>query len=204
MISFAIGGHGLPLRRPLLRRIRRMIPVAGSAYTYTYATMGRLMAWIIGWNLVLEYLAAGSTVRGRLVGLFQRLHGQADAHADPGRVRRAAPFKLEGFHNLVADRRLFQPAGRRSRGSGHLRADRRRESERELQQPDGRGQTHHRPRRDLRLLLAGRARQPRAVHPDNTGTFGKFRLDRRIPRHRRDLLRLYRLRRGQRCGTGGA
>ncbi len=39
-----------------------MIPVAGSAYTYTYATMGRMMAWIIGWNLVLEYLAAASTV----------------------------------------------------------------------------------------------------------------------------------------------
>jgi len=39
-----------------------MIPIAGSAYTYTYATMGELIAWIIGWDLILEYLFAVSTV----------------------------------------------------------------------------------------------------------------------------------------------
>lgn len=39
-----------------------MIPVAGSAYTYTYATLGRFMAWIIGWDLVLEYALASATV----------------------------------------------------------------------------------------------------------------------------------------------
>jgi len=39
-----------------------MIPVAGSAYTYTYATMGEFMAWIIGWDLVLEYALASATV----------------------------------------------------------------------------------------------------------------------------------------------
>jgi len=39
-----------------------MIPIAGSAYTYAYATMGRGVAWIIGWALILEYLFAGSTV----------------------------------------------------------------------------------------------------------------------------------------------
>ena len=39
-----------------------MIPIAGSAYTYAYATMGRIVAWIIGWALILEYLFAGSTV----------------------------------------------------------------------------------------------------------------------------------------------
>ena len=39
-----------------------MIPVAGSAYTYSYATMGRLMAWIIGWDLVLEYAVGAATV----------------------------------------------------------------------------------------------------------------------------------------------
>ncbi len=38
------------------------IPVAGSAYTYTYATLGEWMAWIIGWDLILEYAVAGSTV----------------------------------------------------------------------------------------------------------------------------------------------
>jgi APA family basic amino acid/polyamine antiporter len=39
-----------------------MIPIAGSAYTYAYATMGRGVAWVIGWALILEYLFAGSTV----------------------------------------------------------------------------------------------------------------------------------------------
>ena len=39
-----------------------MIPVAGSAYTYSYATMGELIAWIIGWDLVLEYCVAATTV----------------------------------------------------------------------------------------------------------------------------------------------
>src|SRR5947208_4418114 len=39
-----------------------MVPVAGSAYTYAYATLGELFAWIIGWDLVLEYAVASSTV----------------------------------------------------------------------------------------------------------------------------------------------
>jgi len=39
-----------------------LIPVSGSAYTYAYATLGELLAWIIGWDLILEYLFAASTV----------------------------------------------------------------------------------------------------------------------------------------------
>ena len=39
-----------------------MIPVAGSAYTYAYATMGEFIAWVIGWDLVLEYAVGGATV----------------------------------------------------------------------------------------------------------------------------------------------
>ena len=39
-----------------------MVPVAGSAYTYAYATLGELFAWIIGWDLILEYAVASSTV----------------------------------------------------------------------------------------------------------------------------------------------
>ncbi len=43
-----------------------MIPIAGSAYTYAYATMGELMAWLIGWDLVLEYgQQVGAVHRGR-------------------------------------------------------------------------------------------------------------------------------------------
>jgi len=39
-----------------------MIPIAGSAYTYTYATMGELIAWIIGWDLILEYAVSNMAV----------------------------------------------------------------------------------------------------------------------------------------------
>jgi basic amino acid/polyamine antiporter, APA family len=39
-----------------------MIPIAGSAYTYTYATMGELIAWIIGWDLILEYAGSNMSV----------------------------------------------------------------------------------------------------------------------------------------------
>ena len=49
-----------------------MIPVAGSAYTYTYATMGRFMAWFIGWNMVLEYRRLRLHRGGGLVGLFHQ------------------------------------------------------------------------------------------------------------------------------------
>ena len=49
-----------------------MIPIAGSAYTYGYATLGELVAWIIGWDLILEYLFAAVHGRGGLVGLLRR------------------------------------------------------------------------------------------------------------------------------------
>jgi APA family basic amino acid/polyamine antiporter len=53
------------------------VPVAGSAYTYAYATMGELIAWIIGWDLVLEYAAGAATVgvgwSGHLVSLLEQL-----------------------------------------------------------------------------------------------------------------------------------
>src|SRR2546426_6832311 len=54
------------------------VPVAGSAYTYSYATMGEFMAWIIGWDLVLEYAMGASTVgvgwSGYFVGLLENVN----------------------------------------------------------------------------------------------------------------------------------
>jgi amino acid transporter len=49
-----------------------IVPVAGSAYTYAYATLGELTAWIIGWCLLLEYLFAGCDGGHRLGGLRTR------------------------------------------------------------------------------------------------------------------------------------
>ena len=48
-----------------------MIPVAGSAYTYAYATVGEFLAWIIGWNLILEYAVGATTYSHRLVRLLR-------------------------------------------------------------------------------------------------------------------------------------
>ena len=54
--------HRLRLRRPLLRRTGRHDPRSGSAYTYAYATVGEIFAWIIGWDLMLEYGMGAATV----------------------------------------------------------------------------------------------------------------------------------------------
>jgi len=70
VISFAIAGLGCLFAGLCYAEYAAMIPVAGSAYTYTLATMGRFMAWFIGWNLVLEYLAAASTVANGWSGYF--------------------------------------------------------------------------------------------------------------------------------------
>ena len=56
------------------------VPVAGSAYTYSYATMGELVAWIIGWDLVLEYAAGAATVGVGWSGHFVSLLGLFDLH----------------------------------------------------------------------------------------------------------------------------
>jgi APA family basic amino acid/polyamine antiporter len=70
VISFIVAGLGCLFAGLCYAEFASMIPVAGSAYTYTYATMGKFLAWIIGWNLVLEYLAAGSTVAVGWSGYF--------------------------------------------------------------------------------------------------------------------------------------
>lgn len=61
-LSFAIAALGCCFAGLCYAEFASMIPVAGSAYTYSYATMGELVAWIIGWDLVLEYTVAATTV----------------------------------------------------------------------------------------------------------------------------------------------
>jgi basic amino acid/polyamine antiporter, APA family len=60
-----------------------MIPVAGSAYTYAYATMGELVAWIIGWDLVLEYSLSSSTVAVGWSAYAVTLLGEMGIHVSP-------------------------------------------------------------------------------------------------------------------------
>lgn len=61
-ISFVVAGIGCLFAGLCYAEFASMIPVAGSAYTYSYATMGEFIAWIIGWDLVLEYAVGAATV----------------------------------------------------------------------------------------------------------------------------------------------
>jgi len=62
IFSFIIAGIGCAFAGMCYSEFSTMIPIAGSAYTYAYATMGELLAWIIGWDLVLEYAVGAATV----------------------------------------------------------------------------------------------------------------------------------------------
>src|ERR1019366_1838933 len=61
-LAFLVAGFGCAFAGLCYAEFASMIPIAGSAYTYSYATMGELVAWIIGWDLCLEYAVGAATV----------------------------------------------------------------------------------------------------------------------------------------------
>lgn len=79
MISFVIAGLVCAVAALCYSEMAAMVPVSGSAYTYTYAVMGELMAWIVGWSLILEYAVAAGAVSvgwsGYFVGLMENSLG---------------------------------------------------------------------------------------------------------------------------------
>src|SRR3954447_21650786 len=74
-LSFIIAGAACVLAALCYAEFAWMVPVAGSAYTYAYATLGELFAWIIGWDLVLEYTIAAATVAHGWSHYFQDFIG---------------------------------------------------------------------------------------------------------------------------------
>jgi len=70
VLSFVLSGLGCVFAGLCYSEFSSMIPIAGSAYTYSYATLGEFIAWIIGWDLILEYLFASSTVAVGWSGYF--------------------------------------------------------------------------------------------------------------------------------------
>jgi APA family basic amino acid/polyamine antiporter len=78
VLSFIVSGFACGLAGLCYAEFASMIPIAGSAYTYSYATLGEFLAWIIGWDLILEYLFAASTVAvgwsGYVVSFLKDLH----------------------------------------------------------------------------------------------------------------------------------
>ena len=73
MLSYVVAGVTCIFAALCYAEFASMVPVAGSAYTYAYATMGELFAWVIGWDLVLEYAVGSATVATGWSGYFQNV-----------------------------------------------------------------------------------------------------------------------------------
>src|SRR3954465_5363582 len=73
MLSFVLAGLACVFAALCYAEFASMVPVGGAAYTYAYATLGELFAWIIGWDLVLEYAVSAATVADGWSGYFQSL-----------------------------------------------------------------------------------------------------------------------------------
>src|SRR5262245_5957880 len=71
MVSYGVAGITCIFAALCYAEFASMAPVAGSAYTYAYTTLGELFAWIIGWDLVLEYAVGAATVANGWSGYFQ-------------------------------------------------------------------------------------------------------------------------------------
>jgi basic amino acid/polyamine antiporter, APA family len=78
VISFLIAAFACGCAGLCYAEMASMIPIAGSAYTYCYATVGRFFAWVVAWMLIIEYLFAASTVSvgwsGYIVSFFETIH----------------------------------------------------------------------------------------------------------------------------------
>jgi APA family basic amino acid/polyamine antiporter len=98
LISFVIAGLGCLFAGLCYAEFASLIPESGSAYTYAYATMGRFMAWFIGWNMVLEYLVSSSTVAVGWSGYLVSFLAQLGYQIPPAWTN--APVTGTGFHEL--------------------------------------------------------------------------------------------------------
>ncbi|MCC6131784.1 MAG: amino acid permease [Acidobacteria bacterium] len=93
ILSFVVSGIACIFAAMCYAEFASMVPVAGSAYTYAFATMGELFAWIIGWDLVLEYTVVSATVAHGWSHYFQDFIGIFGLHV-PNAVTRA-PFDYD-------------------------------------------------------------------------------------------------------------
>ena len=90
ILSFVVSGIACVFAALCYAEFASMVPVAGSAYTYAYATMGELFAWIVGWDLVLEYTVVSATVAHGWSAYFQDFISVFGWHVPHSMTR--APF----------------------------------------------------------------------------------------------------------------
>jgi APA family basic amino acid/polyamine antiporter len=105
VLSFIFAGLACALAGLCYAEFAAMLPVSGSAYSYTYATLGELVAWFVGWNLVLEYLFAASTVAVGWSGYFNALLGMAHIPLPAALSHATLSFGADG--GLVLTGNLF-------------------------------------------------------------------------------------------------
>ena len=152
VVSYVLAGLACGFAALCYAEFAAMIPISGSAYTYAYATLGEIFAWMIGWDLILEYAVGSMTVAVGWSGYFQRILAGFGVHlpvwmsASPGAGVEGALINLPAVHHRAADQRA---------------AGDRRPRERALQRRDGRRQARRRP------LLHRRRRRLRG--PEATG-----------------------------------
>src|SRR5262245_35212835 len=102
MLSYCVAGLGCALAALCYAEFASLAPVAGSAYTYAYAALGELFAWIIGWDLVLEYAMGCATVASGWSGHFDEFLYASFGLRVPGPIA-ADPFSAPGaWLNLPA------------------------------------------------------------------------------------------------------
>jgi basic amino acid/polyamine antiporter, APA family len=99
VLSFIVAGLGCLFAGLCYAEFAAMIPIAGSAYTYGYATLGEFIAWIIGWDLILEYLFGASTVAVGWSGYFTEFMRELGVNLPDAWTQ--SPFNVEGTHTLV-------------------------------------------------------------------------------------------------------
>jgi APA family basic amino acid/polyamine antiporter len=105
MLSFVIAGFGCLFAGLCYAEFASMIPESGSAYTYAYATMGRFMAWFIGWNMVLEYLVSAAGVSAGWSGYLVSLLADFNIHLP--KEFTVGPIGGNGFADLHWTGALF-------------------------------------------------------------------------------------------------
>src|SRR3954468_11645277 len=99
IMSFALAGVTCLFSAFSYAELASSIPVSGSAYTYGYATLGELVAWIIGWDLILEYLFGAATVAVGWAGYFTAFMSEFGIRRPAAYAQ--APYTVVGTHTLV-------------------------------------------------------------------------------------------------------
>ena len=150
ILSFLLAAVGCGFAAFCYSELASMVPVAGSAYTYAYATMGELVAWIIGWDLILEYAIASGAVAAGWSNYFERVpakclplpvRSSTELGALGLRRRQGRVPPQDGRARRRADGHgLVQLAGRAHHGGRHRRAGDRRQGKRGLERGDGAAQ----------------------------------------------------------------